>query len=141
MFEVKQEVSDALNATKRLDEQNQLFINELIAAKEPNCDIGKLTASPSKVSCFCLNRTLSATCRHVAIENKISAIEYNFVVLWKNEEVSVLCLYLQIGGIITYDAKGSKKLCDFNNTYVKNHILNAVSFGLLSSPVYVPTPP
>lgn len=139
MFEVKQEVNDALRAIKLLDEQNQLFINELATAKEPNCNIGKLTTSHSKVSCFCLNRTLTATYRHVVVENKLSAVEYNFVVIWKNEEVSVLCLYLQIGGIITYDAKGSEKLCDFNNTYIKNHILSAVSLALLKSKVYVPT--
>jgi len=128
-------VTSAINSLKDLHKKVVASLEATVNATSP---VGTLTVSSDAISCLCLDHNVTATFRPIVIDGKISALEYDFVTPWKKEEISILRLYLQPGGIITRDARGTEKLCDFNNTYIKNFVLGAVFESLLKSYVYAP---
>ena len=134
----QQQAIKATSEINRLQGIHKMFIAELETAAKTDSQIGTLSVSMDIISCSCLGCNVTATYRPIVLDGKISALEYDFVTPWKKEELSILRIYLQPDGIFTRDAKGTEKLCDFNNTYIKNLILSAVSESLLKSPVYAP---
>lgn len=138
MDEIQQQAVVATSAINKLQDLHKVFVSDLEVAAKRSSEIGTLSVSSSSISCSCFGHSVSATHRPIALDGQICALEYDFVTQWKKEEISILRLYLQPGGVLTRDAKGTAKLCDFNNTYIKNHILAAVSESLLKSPVYAP---
>ena len=129
-------IADA--AIKDLERMNNMFVGDLNTASKTTSNLGTLSVSATSISCVCHGQTVVAGHRPVAVDGHISALEYDFVIEWKKEELSTLRLYLQPNGVITHDAQGTSKVCDFNNTYIKNHILSALSAALLASPIYAP---
>jgi hypothetical protein len=132
---------ETINATKEiesLENLNKLFVENLELSALATSPIGKLLVTSQKISCLCLGKTVTATHRPVFFEEKIKALEFDFVALWDKEELSILRLYLQTGGIVTIDVDGKNKLCDFNDAYISSQILLLVSGALLRSPVFAP---
>lgn len=138
MDAIQQQVLKTISEIDRLQDLHKMFIADLEVAAKTASQIGTLTVTPDLFSCKCLGHDVTVTYRPIVLDGKISALEYDFATSWKEEDLSILRLYLQPGGIITRDAKGSEKLCDFNNTYIKNIILGAVFESLIKSPVYAP---
>ena len=128
----------AVSTAKRLSELHNNFM-EVLAAPATECpNIGSITVSSGEIVCSCLERHISVLYRAVALNMQISALEYDFVTQWKDEELSVLRLYLQLGGILTRVPNDKERLCDFNNTYIHRILLSELSESLLNSPVYAP---
>lgn len=138
MDATQQQAIKVTSTINSLQDLHKTVVAGLEAAAKTTSQVGTLTVSPDLISCSCLGHNVTATYRPIVLDGKISALEYDFVTPWKKEEISILRLYLQPGGILTRDAKGSDKLCDFNNTYIKNCILGTVFESLLKSPVYAP---
>ncbi len=132
-------IADA--AINQLESLNDRFVSELDTAAKRESDLGTLNVSTTAISCVCHGQKVVAKHRPVVFGGYISALEYDFVTEWKKEEFSILRLYLQPNGLVTQDAQGKLKFCDFNNTYIKNLILSALSAALLASPIYAPTRP
>ena len=75
--------------------------------------------------------------RPVAVNGNIHAMEYDFLVDWRGQELSILCLYLQKEGVITTDVRGAVKFYDVDNVYNKDNILTIVCSSLLVSPIFM----
>lgn len=140
MNEEFQKVIIADGAIKQLENLNDRFVSELDTASKLTSDLGLLNASTTAISCVCHGQKVVAKHRPVVVDGHISALEYDFLVEWQKEEFSILRLYLQPSGLVTQDVQGKLKFCDFNNTYIKNLILSALSAALLASPIYAPSP-
>lgn len=138
MDAAQQQAHTVTSAINSLQDLHKTVVAGLEATAKTASPVGTLTVSMDVISCSCLGHNVTATYRPIVLEGKISALEYDFVTPWKKEEISILRLFLQPSGILTRDAKGSEKLCDFNNTYIKNHVLGTVFESLLNSPVYAP---
>ena len=117
---------------------HERFISELETAVLLKSEIGTMSVSSTSISCDCLGHKITAAYRPVAVDRNICAMEYDFLVKWKKDELSILRLYLQANGTLTRDAGGTVKFQDFNNTYNKGHILAVVCSSLLASPVFTP---
>jgi hypothetical protein len=128
----------AVNDAQQLQTMHTRFVGELESAARQKCEFGSMSVNATTIECQYLNHNVTATHRPIAIEGKVRAIEYDFVVSWNDESLSVLRLYLQPNGSLTRDAVGSQRFQDFNNTYNKSHILAELSSALLSSEVFSP---
>ena len=128
----------AASAIKKLREIHQNFVTNLATPAIQCPEIGTLKGSLDSIECSCLERNIVVLSRPIVRDKQIRVLEYDFVTQWKDEELSVLRLYLQPGGVLTRDPLGNEKLCDFNNTYIPRIILAALSESLLNSPVYAP---
>jgi hypothetical protein len=138
MDEQLQQAMIAVAATKKLSELHQKFVANLAASAAEGPDIGTFSVSSDSIAISCLERNISVLSRAIVLNKHISALEYDFVTRWKDEELSILRLYLQPGGVLTRDPNGKENFCDFNNTYIHRKILSALSESLLNSPVYAP---
>lgn len=138
MDEQLQQAILAVAATKKLRELHQSFVASLAASATDGPDIGTFSVSSDSIACSCLARNISVLSRAIVLNKHISALEYDFVTRWKDDELSVLRLYLQPSGVLTHDPSGNERFCDFNNTYIHRNILSALSESLLNSPVYAP---
>jgi hypothetical protein len=128
----------AEQAIKQLNGMHDRFIQELESGSKQPSGIGTLAVSSKEITCVCLGRNVAVSNRPVALDGEIKAIEYDFITRWKDEDLSILRLYLQPNGTLTRDPDGTAKFQDFNNTYISDHILAAVSDMLLVSAVYAP---
>lgn len=128
----------ALSDIKQLVGMHDRFIAELEVPAKRTSDIGSLAVVNNAITCSCLNHKVMVSHRPIAIAGTICAMEYDFTVEWNKERQSILRLFLQPNGVISRDARGDSKFQDFNNTYIKNHILAAVSSALINSPVFSP---
>lgn len=138
MDEQFQQAVMAVAAAKKLHELHQRFVAYLAAPAAEGPDIGTFSVSTGSIACSFLDRNISVLSRPIVLNKHIGALEYDFVTRWKDEELSLLRLYLQPGGVLTRDPNGKDKFCDFNNTYIHRNIMSALSESLLNSPVYAP---
>lgn len=127
------------NDDRQLKAMHERFVGELEAAVLHKSEIGNMSVSSASIACECLGHQVTAAHRPVAVDGKICALEYDFLIKWRKDELSILRLYLQPNGVLTRDVGGTVKFQDFNNTYNKSHILAAVCSSLLASPVFAPT--
>lgn len=126
----------AVGEINQLTGMHDRFVAELEIAAKLNSDIGSLAVSSAAITCDCLGHKVTASHRPIAIDGRVSAMEYDFTVLWNKEPLSILSLYLQPNGVVSHDHKGDSRFQDFNNSYMKNHILAAVCSALIQSPVF-----
>ena len=131
--------NNALKADKddrELKAMHERFVVALESAALQKSEIGTMSVSSAYIICTCLGHTVTAIHRPIADDGSICAMEYDFLVNWKKDDLSILRLYLQTNGTLTRDVGGTVKFQDFNNMYNKGHILAAVCFALLASPVF-----
>jgi hypothetical protein len=134
--------NNALKAVKddrELKAMHERFVVELESAALLKSEIGTMIVSSASITCTCLGHTVTVTHRPIADDGSVCAMEYDFLVKWKKDDLSILRIYLQANGILTRDVGGTVKFQDFNNTYNKSHILAVVCSSLLASPVFKPT--
>ena len=136
MDSAQQAATVALGAIKELSALHGRFIAELEVAAQRISDIGSLAVSSNAITCTCLRHKVTASHRPIAVAEQVSAMEYDFTVEWNGERLSILRLFLQPNGVLSRDAQGNSKFQDFNNSYINNHILAAVSSALINSPVF-----
>ena len=133
--------TNALKADKderELKALHESFVSALETAIFHKSEIGTMSVSSTAITCDCLGHKVTATHRPVAGDGNICAMEYDFFVKWKKDELSILRLYLQANGILTRDVGGTAKFQNYDNEYNQGHILALVCSSLLASPVFKP---
>lgn len=138
MIEFHQQVVLANSAINNLVSFHERFLAAIDAAEKASDNIGSLSILSNTICCSCLGHNVNATHRPIAVNGKLNVLEYDFSTNWKDQNVSILRIYLQVDGVLTYDVEGNNKLCDYNNTYIQNQILVTVSWSLLKSVVFAP---
>lgn len=129
------ELNHLSSATDRRDELHR-FLEE---APAPRQVPGGVDVVGGAIHAKVLGHDAVAASRPVKIGDDY-AIEYDFKVPFEGEHVSLWRFYLWDDGRLTAEpSMESSSVCDFNNQYIKQFIVVAVTNALLQSPVFSPT--
>lgn len=100
---------------------------------------GEVSVLDGAISVKVLGHTITAVPRPVKTSSAF-AIEYKFTVSFNGEYLPIWYIYLWESGVLTeYQSIESARVCDFNNQYVKRHLVLSVTNALLQSLVFQPS--
>lgn len=132
-------VQIAVAAIEQLEIIHQHFMR--FVQSLPSCEshAGTLAIEGGELKARCLGVNLTVR-RKIVVRNSYPAfVEYAFVVPKHDIDIFIFALYLGKDGSLLTDLLSETRLCDFNNTYLPHHLLNAIAIKLLDSEVFKPT--
>jgi hypothetical protein len=126
----------------RLDElidMHERFISEINEKSSSQTEFGSINSEGDSINVECLGKSLIIDWRPVACNGEISLIEYRIEVNIDRKNHVVWCMYLDKGGSLWRDPKGSDRLYDFNNSYIHKNIMADITESLVDSVVFEPS--
>ncbi len=129
----------AISGIEQLNQMHDKFMKFVQTLSTIKPHAGTISVSNNDLEASCLGVTLAVKRKIVAMEGLPALVEYSFTIPKKISDLVVFNLYLGAGGVLYTDPEGKSRLCDYNNTYLANNLLNAVAIGLLDSEAFSPT--
>lgn len=129
----------AVAAIEQLEAIHQRFINCVQNLANHSVHAGSLVVHGNQLSATCLGIPLSVKRKIVVHHNYPAFIEYAFVSSKQDSEQLIFVVYLGKDGGLWTDLHSETRLCDFDNAYLAQHLLNAIAIKLLDSEIFKPT--
>ena len=139
MYENDERVLIAVSGIEQLESMHQQFMEFVQKLSTIKPHVGTLNVSDNNLVVTCLGVPLTVRRKIIAHEGLPSNIEYAFIVPKNDDDIVVFTMYLEPHGTLFTDPLCESRLCDYNNTYLANNVLNAVAIKLLDSEVFEPT--
>lgn len=139
MNTIDERVQIAAAAIEKLEDMHDRFMKlvQSLSTSKPNA--GSLGVSDNNLTATCLGVSLTVK-RKIVVRNSYPAfIEYAFIVTKNGIDIFIFAIYLGKDGSLLTDLHSETRLCDFDNAYLPNNLLNAVAIRLLDSEVFKPT--
>lgn len=128
-----------INRLSSVTERRDDFHRFLDQAAAPRQVPGELAVVDGAICINVLGHTITAAPRPVKTSGAY-AVEYEFRVPFNGECLPIWRMYLWEGGVLTEGQSiDSARVCDFNNQYVKQHLILSVTNALLQSQVFQPS--
>lgn len=131
-------VLEAVSRIEQLESMHEQFMEFVQRLSTKKQDAGTFGVSDNNLVVTCLGVPLTVRRKIIAHEGLLN-IEYAFVVPKNDDDIVVFTMYLEPHGNLFTDPLCKSRLCDYNNTYLANNVLNVVAIELLKSEVFEPT--
>jgi len=139
MQDENENIQIAVADIEKLDEFHNRFITTIAGLTELNTAAGKFGVINGEIHTTCLNIELRVEHKIVVSEGFPKFIEYSFIVPREDDDLIVFNMYLSHNGTLCIDHNMETKLCDFNNTYLADIVLNRIARKLLDSDAFAPS--
>ena len=123
---------------KHLVERHQAFLAELAKHEARMPDYGFIKVSGTAISASCYGVELETVARVVATNEEFFAVEYAFFGHLSGERHFVHTLYLAPNGSLCSDAGLTARICDYNNSYLAEHVVAGLAEAFLKSRLVAP---
>lgn len=128
---------------KRFEELNSLksrFHNHIAASPKTKNVPGSVRVEDDAIAIECFGHVVKAAARAVRDDDGCFYIEYDFQKEdFKGKPFSVYLVYLTRDGHLASRPSIDSAICDFNNQYIQDKLLNEVSAALLESVLFRPS--
>lgn len=129
----------AVSGIEQLEQMHESFMNFVHGLSTVKPTAGTVSVSNNNLVVNCLGIPLTVKRKIVVKDGLPALVEYAFTYPKKDTDIVVFATYLGGSGVLFTDPNGGNRLCDYNNTYLANNLLNAIAINLLDSEVFEPS--
>ncbi len=134
------ELAIAKNALTLLSDLNDRFLEGCTKNQTSQEFQTRLEVSGSSIRIDCFGHEATADSRLVRAPTGEFAAEYVFNIRHGESRVEVWRCYVTSNGKLAQDPNAQVTFCDYNNSYVANHICGPVLLGALQSKIFAVAP-
>lgn len=134
----QQQVAIAVAAQTEFKRIHDQFVAKVASTANKVANGGSFTTDGEDFSASALGVNFRVVRRPISIQGQFLASEYAFITEYEGKDLCLWCFYMDEGGVLYTDSALSKRLCDFDNTYLPSRVVEGLANSLLASTVFAP---